>query len=157
MVDRKNKIYIVGQVTRMIHKKKDFKRPVNFDDSRRDDIEVHVIPYTINKHNHTHHYFVKGMAHVVVRFTDIMTHVNLSITDDEKMLTIPNTEVDLLQQEVNKLCKRNMTKKSSHVKKDQNVDDDGRRTLTINPEACINEDSTRRSKRKRTLIVHEFH
>ena len=37
------------------------------------------------------------------------------------------------------------------------MDDDGRRTLTVNPEACVHDEPTRRyNKRKTTSIVHEF-
>ena len=67
----------------MVHKGKDFKFPVSYSDSRRSEIHLYVQLYVQLEQEGQ---FKPGIDLQVLKFQNLLTHVNLSVTEDDKLV-----------------------------------------------------------------------
>ena len=70
--------FYIGQVCRIVHKGKDFRKPVLLSDPRAPDIIVTLDSY----HSNQDSVYVKGAGIRTARLPDIISHVNLSLVDN---------------------------------------------------------------------------
>lgn len=161
-LDRQRKSFVLGQVIRMVCRGKEYRRPVTFGDPMSKDIIVHVMLYKPCGEVQTCLYS-KTLETKTIKHSDIISAINLSVEDTTDYFLMENDDLLRLQNAVSELCPAKPCRQ--HVKtgntinlsqRSQNVADDGRRTLLIEPEATPGTSTgSRRSNRKRTLIVHE--
>lgn len=135
----------------MVHKGKDFRRPLAYNDPRVSDIKLHVIPYKQLEDNPT--LFTKGSASLEIKFKDIITHVNLTIDVESAKFGCDHEAIMALQSTVDKLCQP-PNPIVPRPRREQHAEDDGRRVVLSEP-AVAHDPSTRRSSRVRKVITHE--
>ena len=153
MVQRKERTFFFGQVCRMIHKGKDFRKPVAFDDPRAKDIRV-----SLNRYKQVGDMsFTKDTEACNVSFSDIMCAVNLSVNVSNGNYKIDEKTLTELKEIVSRICPtttvtRRPIEHGHH--RNQDEDDDGRRRSVVEPSTSA--DGQRRSQRTRVQIQYTF-
>lgn len=155
-INRQHKL-VIGKVLRMKHGGKDFRRPVAYNDLRGGHIDVDLSVYLEHLDNPGH--FIQGGEKLKVKFSDIVSHVNLTISETSDMLMMDIEELEVLQRKIQvapeapqATVQRTVRKKPN--RQQQNVADDGRRVMLVDQVPEIN-DGVRHSKRQRRVIVHK--
>lgn len=92
-----------------------------------------------------------------IPFSDIITHVNLTV-DSDGLLVLCDSELGLITEEVSKWTQptqRRAKKKAGQQRvNQQRADDDGIVRVVVGPqEQADTENTTRRSQRKRTVLL----
>lgn len=165
IVDKSEKTFVLGNVQRMVLKgqygAKDYRLPVPYTSPQKDSLSVHVQFYEKVGSSSTGHLYSLTEVVRVVKFSDILSHVNMKVSDCGQF-DVPASEVDLLDAEVSKMfppktvaCTKasstsSATVASERVRNNQySVDDGMLRTVVVPPD---NETGLRRSSRQRTVI-----
>ena len=152
VVRRTSKSFGLGQVTRIVHKTQDFKRPVSFTDDRSKDIKVYMQMYT----EQTSGQYVLTPHIECYTLHDTLSHVNLTFNVTDNVYSLDEEEKKAIDIEINKIFTSKTIKSKSS--KNQTTADSGRRTVVVSAEqpGPSGANETRKSKRKRTVIFHEY-
>lgn len=159
-LDRQKKTFLVGQVFRMTYKGKEFRRPVPLTDARSPQIVVHVLLYKLNNVANPCS-FSKSINTKIIKHSDIISAVYLTLEDSSEHFIMNRDAFIKIQIAVEQLCPQRQQSLieglGSLQRRPQNSADDGRRTVVVEPLATPGTSSgSRRSTRKRTVVVHEF-
>lgn len=155
--------FILGQVIRIKHNGKDFRRPVSFHDDKRKDMEVTFQLYNMSDKGQGN--YLKGTNIVVKTIDDILTHVNLVIDEDGDGLILDTVQQETIQslQQPPQQPRRSQRKDIDSTQKNtrstnQNESDDGRCVLLVQPttSSASEDPNVRRSKRTRKAIFHVY-
>ena len=146
--------YVLCQVTRMHCKGKELHRPVAYKDTTGKEITVSMVLYhKVDGNSESELHYRKAVLTTSIKFSDIMSHINLTVLPGTDILSLPSEEGELLQTAVQALI-QNKSKQSRKRQREVGAADDGRRVLIVDP--TPNETAYRRSTRVRTQVVHQF-
>ena len=152
--DKGRKCFTIGQVIRMVCGAKEYRKPVPYKSPDINSITVSMVLYKcIGSDSQSNPLYLKGTTTTSFEFKAILSHVNLTVNSENKMV-FPKEEADLLTETVRKMCKPK-TNKRNNVRKTQDQPDDGRRTIQVQPDTS-QAGQCRRSQRTKTQILHEF-
>ena len=165
MLDGENKVFVLGNLVRMVlngnHGRVEYKRPVNYDDSKKQSITCYFHVYSEVTRDGS---IVRGMyksssppALHKLPFCDIISHTNMSVTE-EGTLTIPEEELTEIQATAStRLQPRptqvRRTRTSVERMVNQFACDEGIARTVVSPEQS-SADGPRRSGRTRTVISY---
>ena len=165
VLDGENKVFVLGNLVRMVlngnHGRVEYKRPVNYDDSKKQSITCYFHVYSEVTRDGS---IVRGMyksssppALHELPFCDIISHTNMSVTE-EGTLTIPEEELTEIQATAStRLQPRptqvRRTRTSVERMVNQFVCDEGIARTVVSPEQS-SADGPRRSGRTRTVISY---
>ena len=164
VVDRRNKTYVIGSLVRLVrvgdHGRQEYKRPVAYNDPKKESIKCFFQAYNKIGQNS----FEVSTAKVVeFPFTNILTHVNLAVSDAGNTLVIFEEEHREVQQSVEKVFEQRRSRRTittalgslSSTAHDGFIgSDDGRVVVQVEPEQQT-EGGPRRSTRRRHAIVYD--
>ena len=149
---KNNSHYMLGQVSRVIHKGKDFCKPVAYTDPRAKDMMFFVLPYMqIGETDTGEVLYNKQIETMSVKLKQILIHVNLSVHSTKGCLCLSAQDNKQLQIAVRKLQSPSSNRKNR--KRMEASTDDGRRVTVV--DAVPNETPSRRSTRTRFVFQHE--
>lgn len=156
VIDRKDKSFLLGNLVRLQHQGKhgvqDYKKPVSYKDPKKSEITAYLQMYKeTNQPSVYEHQVSPGCS---FPFTDIMTHVNLSIMEDGK-LQLPSAEQEQITSEVQKLLQPAPQHRSSRRSRasTQTLPDEGVTRTVVQPDVSETEaQGIRRSTRTRTVL-----
>lgn len=164
VLDRQNKTYVISSLVRLVHVGdhgcQENKRPVAYDDSKKESIKCFF---------QAHHKIGQNSFEVSTAkafefpFTDILMHVNLAVSDSGSTLDIPEEAHKEVQQTVKKVFEQRRSRRTitttlgslSSTAHDRFIgSDDGRVVVQVEPEQQT-EGGLRRSTRRRHAIVYD--
>ena len=164
VLDRRNKSYVIGSLVRLVrvgdHGRQEYKRPVPYDDPKKESITCFFQAYNLIGQNA---FEVTTAKLLEFPFKDILTHVNLTISESTDTLLIPEEEHSEVKKSVEKVFRqprrRTITNElespsSSTADQGYSGSDDGRVVVEVQPEQQT-EGGPRRSTRKRNAIVYD--
>ena len=160
VLDRRNKSYVIGSLVRLVrvgdHVRQEYKRPVPYDDPKKESITCFFQAYNPIGQNA---FEVTTAKLLEFPFKDILTHVNLAISDATDTLLIPEEEHSVEKvfwQPPPRRTITNALESPSSSTADQGYagSDDGRVVVEVQPEQQT-EGRPRRSIRKRNAIVYD--
>ena len=165
VLDRRNKSYVIGSLVRLVrvgdHGRQEYKRPVPYDDPKKESITCFFQAYNLIGHNA---FEVTTAKLLEFPFKDILTHVNLTISESTDTLLIPEEEHSEVKKSVEKVFRqprprRTITNElespsSSTADQGYSGSDDGRVVVEVQP-VQQTEGGPRRSTRKRNAIVYD--
>ena len=104
VLDRRNKTYVIGSLVHLVrigdHGCKEYKRPVAYNDPKKESIKCFFQAYNKIGQNS---FEVSTDKVVELPFTNILTPVNLAVSDAGNTLVIPKEEHREVQQSVEKV------------------------------------------------------
>ena len=161
VLDRRNKSYVIGSLVRLVrigdHGRQEYKRPVAYNDPKKESITSFFQVYNPIGGNS----FEVTTKLLEFPFKDILTHVNLAICDGGNTLLIPDEELGELKKSVEAVFnrpRRNVTSASESPSSMEHEGyagrDDGRVVVEVLPEQ-LPEGGPRRSTRRRNAIVYD--
>lgn len=150
--------YTIVQIVRMIHKAQEYRKPVPFGDPSIQNMKLHCCEYTKVSVDDNYVYFSKSdVSPLTIEAKHVISHVYLSINADsnksgDKYYMSRDDECILIEQVKQITKKRSVKPHIQKTKKD--LADDGRRTVTVEPDVGVS--GVRKSQRVRKAIVSEF-
>ena len=153
ILKKAEKSFDIGQVVRMVHNGKDFRRPVSYEDNRVNSIAVTVKLYTQSANGN----YRNGVQEINIKISDIISHVNLEVDVQSGEYKLDTCTKEELDNAVTKLCpSSSVTRTSQSLRRvhQQQQDDDGRRRITVEP-TLVN-DGRRQSTRRRNMLIPQF-
>lgn len=113
VLERLNKTYVIGSLVRLVrvgdHGRQEYKRTVAYNDPKKESIKCFFQAYNKIGQNS----FEVSTAKVVeLPLTDILTHVNLVVSDAGNTLVIPEEEHREVQQSVAKVFEQQRSRKT---------------------------------------------
>ena len=164
VLDRRNQSYVIGSLVRLVrvgdHGHQEYKRPVSYDDPKKESITCFIQVYNPIGPNS---FDVTTSNVLEFPFKDILTHVNLAISDAAETLLIPVEEHNEVKKSVAKMFEQRRPSRtaltasespSSTAHQGYASSDDGRVVVEVQPEEQT-EGGPRRSTRKRNAIVYD--
>ncbi|XP_072023023.1 uncharacterized protein [Amphiura filiformis] len=149
ILKKAQKTFVIGQVIRMVHKGKDFRRPVSYEDSRANNIQVTVNVYTMLSNG----VYKKEISDTLIKFNDIIAHVNLEVNVHTGEYQLHCHTLEEINKAVQRLCPTRTAATSAPTVEKQLGSDDGRRLVPVEP--VVADDGIRRSRRRRNMIISE--
>ncbi len=143
--------YVLGNVTRVLHKSTDFKEPVLFNEPRAKDIKVYMQTYSSSGLDPLE--FKMDTNITCFSLGDILSHVNLSYDSNHDVYHLDSAEQEVLEAGLQTILAPKRRKQTRQAKTTQMSEDSGRRTLVLPPAPSTS--GTRRSSRTRTVVLHE--
>ena len=145
VLDKANKDFWIGQVLRITNKGQEYVRPVAIDDPQNSTIQLYIVKY-----NREANVLTPGDQIPKVPLRDILCQIALT-SDGGDRLYVDSSDMDHIKNQVAALLcphpKRRKHKESTRVSKKKVPDDPSLYTPS--------QDGVRRSKRQRTIIIHE--
>ena len=97
VVDRHSQSFFIGSLSRMVHAgshgRQEYKRPVAYDDPKRESITCYFQVYqNVQEYVHDGIYKIGDSELRQLPFTDILTQVNLTVSED-RTLCVPDEEL----------------------------------------------------------------
>lgn len=156
VIDRKDKSFLLGNLVRLQQQGKhgiqDYKKPVPYKDPKKSEITAYFQVYKETQQPFVYEQQVSPGCSVP--FTDIMTHVNLTIMEDGK-LQLPSAELEQITSEVNKVFQPSPQHRQARRDRvsTQNLPDEGVTRTVIQPDVSQTEaQGIRRSTRTGTAL-----
>lgn len=165
MLDRPNKTFVVGNLSRMVHignhGRQEYKRPVPYTDPKKESITCYFQVYDKLQINGPCGYRLNASELRNFPFTDVFTQVNLTMSDDgtlhltdEELAEVTSSVTRFFEPTPRRRRTANTTE--SNIARDQShtSSDNGIVRLQVHPEQQ-SEGGPRRSGRVRTAIVYD--
>lgn len=164
VLDREKKAFVLGNLVRMVlngnHGRVDYKRPVNYDDSKKQSITCyfHVYNGVTRDGSVVRGVYKPSLSDVhEFSFSDIISHTNMSVTE-EGILTIPEEELTEIESTAATILQPRptqvrRTRTSLERLASQFAFDEGIARTVVTPQQS-SADGPRRSGRTRTVISH---
>lgn len=162
VLDHEKMAFVLGNLIRMVlngnHGRVDYKRPVNYDDSKKRSIicYFHVYSGVTRDGSVVHGKYKPSLSDIhEFPFSDIISHTNMSITE-EGILTIPEEELTEIESTAaTRLQQTRVTRTRTSVERmaSQFAFDEGIARTVVTPQQS-SADGLRRSGRTRMVISY---
>ena len=112
VINRRQKTFWIGQVIRMIHNGKDYRRPVPFNDPHASDIVVHIVKFQSQASSETT--LNKTCVIEKAQVSDILSHVEISF-ESPGVFTVEQNDIDHIKETIKEMFPaQQKTRKQSH-------------------------------------------
>lgn len=168
VVDRHSQSFFIGSLSRMVHAgshgRQEYKRPVPYDDPKRESITCYFQVYqNVQENDHDGIYKIGASELRQLPFTDILTQVNLTVSEDGT-LRVPDDELTEIRSGVARVFesqprRRRATTTTSAPRTEGELShslthDEGIVRLQVQPEQQ-SDGGPRRSTRVRTVLLYD--
>ena len=165
MLDRPNKTFAVGNLSRMVHTgnhgRQEYKRPVPYTDPKKESITCYFQVYDKLQINGACGYRLNASELRNFSFTDVFTQVNLTMSDDgtlhltdEELTEVTSSVTRFFESTPRRRRTANTTESNTARDQSHTRSDNGIVRLQVHPEQQ-SEGGPRRSGRVRTAVVYD--
>ena len=161
VLDRDNKTFRIGNLVRLIcagnrNASREYQRPVPYSDPKRQSITAYLQLYDPAQgpagEEQRGVFEFKTSEPCKFPFVDLLTHVNVSIRDDN-LYEIPSEEIASVENEANSLLQPPPRRTGGSRAATQLPNDDGIIRLTLEATEPADSNGPRRSSRTRTAVI----